>query len=131
MRRMTIVAVILVMLVASGCAPVKTIPEGEKEVYEWRMVTHQIEGTSRYDGTIIPFVEAVEELTDGQLIIEPYGSDILFPNSDSFDMVKNGVVEMGALYTGFWTGKDPVFTLGGGTDTCRSDYWFRRTFLSF
>jgi TRAP-type mannitol/chloroaromatic compound transport system substrate-binding protein len=115
MRRMTIVTIILVMLVVSGCAPVKTIPEGEKEVYEWRMVTHQIEGTSRYDGTIIPFVEAVEELTDGQLIIEPYGSDILFPNSDSFDMVKNGVVEMGALYTGFWTGKDPVFTLGGGT----------------
>jgi TRAP-type mannitol/chloroaromatic compound transport system substrate-binding protein len=30
-------------------------------------------------------------------------------------MVKNGVVEIAAIYTGFWTGKDPVFALGGGT----------------
>ena len=99
----------------SSCAPTKTIPEGETKVYKWRMVTHQIPGTARYDGTILPFVEAVKEITNGRLIIEPYGADILFPTNDSFDMVKNGVVEMGAIYTGFWTGKDPVFALGGGT----------------
>lgn len=106
---------ICLLVIMSSCAPTQTIPEGETEVYEWRMVTHQIPGTARYDGTILPFVEAVEEITDGRLIIEPYGADTLFPTNDSFDMVKNGVVEMGAIYTGFWTGKDPVFALGGGT----------------
>ncbi|GAA0324373.1 TRAP transporter substrate-binding protein [Oceanobacillus oncorhynchi subsp. oncorhynchi] len=115
MKKLIIGTMICTIFLLSSCAPIQTIPEGEKRVYEWRMVTHQIEGTSRYDGTIIPFVETVKEITDGQLIIEPYGSDILFPTTDSFDMVKNGVVEMGALYTGFWSGKDPVFTLGGGT----------------
>lgn len=106
---------ICLLIIMSSCAPTKTIPEGETEVYEWRMVTHQIPGTARYDGTILPFVEAVKEITNGRLIIEPYGADTLFPTNDSFDMVKNGVVEMGAIYTGFWTGKDPVFALGGGT----------------
>lgn len=104
-----------IALILSACAPVQTIPEGETEVYEWRMVTHQIPGTARYDGTIIPFVEAVKEITGGRLIIEPFGADTLFPTNDSFDMIKNGVVEIGAVYTGFWTGKDPVFALGGGT----------------
>src|SRR5699024_7051302 len=106
---------ILMIVITGACAPVKTIPEGEKEVYEWGLVTHQIEGTARYEGTIKPFIESVNEITDGQLVIEPYGADTLFPNNDTFEMVQNGVVEMAAIYTGFWTGKDPVFNLGGGT----------------
>ncbi|MEK5067875.1 TRAP transporter substrate-binding protein DctP [Sporosarcina sp. FSL K6-1508] len=85
------------------------------KVYKWRMVTHQIPGTSRYDGTILPFVEAVKKASGGRLIIEPYGADNLFPTTDTFDSVKDGVVEMAAIYTGFWTGKDPIFALGGGT----------------
>ncbi|MBE1556704.1 TRAP transporter substrate-binding protein DctP [Sporosarcina limicola] len=105
----------LVMIV-SACSP-----QGESgkvsngKVYKWRMVTHQIPGTSRYDGTILPFVEAVKEASGGRLIIEPYGADNLFPSTDTFDSVKDGVVEMAAIYTGFWTGKDPIFALGGGT----------------
>lgn len=114
-RSFIIFLAVSIAVILSACAPLQTIPEGETEVYEWRMVTHQIPGTARYDGTIIPFVEAVEEITGGRLIIEPFGADTLFPTNDSFDMIKNGVVEIGAVYTGFWTGKDPVFALGGGT----------------
>jgi len=115
MKRVLISFSILMIVITGACAPVKTIPEGEKEVYEWRLVTHQIEGTARYEGTIKPFIESVNEITDGQLVIEPYGADTLFPNNDTFEMVQNGVVEMAAIYTGFWTGKDPVFNLAGGT----------------
>lgn len=115
MKRFFLSCSLIIVIIIAGCAPVQTVPEGEKKVYEWRIVTHQIEGTSRYDGTIKPFVEAVEETTNGQLIIEPYGADTLFPNNDTFEMVQNGVVEMAAIYTGFWTGKDPVFNLAGGT----------------
>src|SRR5699024_4832780 len=106
---------ICLLVIIRSSAPTKTITEGETNGYKWTMVTHQTPGTARYDGTILPFVEAVKEITNGRLIIEPYGADTLFPTNDSFDMVKNGVVEMGAVYTGFWTGKDPVFALGGGT----------------
>ncbi|MCD2138206.1 TRAP transporter substrate-binding protein DctP [Salinicoccus halitifaciens] len=115
MKRIFLSLSLLIVVITGACAPVQTIPEGEKEVYEWRLVTHQIEGTARYDGTIEPFIEAVSEITNGQLIIEPYGADVLFPNNDTFEMVQNGVVEMAAIYTGFWTGKDPVFNLAGGT----------------
>lgn len=115
MKKMFLTFILSAVILTAGCAPVQTIPEGEKQIYEWRIVTHQIEGTSRYEGTIEPFVEAVEEITNGQLIIEPYGADTLFPNNDTFEMVQNGVVEMAAIYSGFWTGKDPVFNLAGGT----------------
>ena len=107
--------VFVILLVLSGCQLNQTIPEGEQRVYKWRMVTHQIPGTARYDGTILPFVEAVEEMSGGRLVIEPFGANVLFPTDETFDMVKNGVVDMAAIYTGFWTGKDPVFALGGGT----------------
>lgn len=103
------------LFVLSACQPYQTIAEGEQRVYKWRMVTHQIPGTARYEGTVKPFVEAVEEITGGRLVIEPFGANVLFPTNQSFDMVKNGVVEIAAVYTGFWTGKDPVFALGGGT----------------
>ncbi|WP_209121669.1 TRAP transporter substrate-binding protein DctP [Alkalihalobacillus sp. BA299] len=118
MKALIILNVLLVSIfVISGCSPKETV-DGEaqpQKVYKWRMVTHQIPGTSRYEGTIIPFVKAVEEASGGRLIIEPYGADNLFPTTDTFDSVKNGVVEIAAIYTGFWTGKDPVFALGGGT----------------
>jgi len=119
MRNKKITSILLLLLsllvFLSGCQPYETIAEGEQRVYKWRMVTHQMPGTARYEGTIKPFVEAVEEITGGQLVIEPFGADVLFPTNETFDMVKNGVVEIATVYTGFWTGKDPVFALGGGT----------------
>lgn len=104
------------VLVISGCSSDTTSGDGgaSGKVYKWRMVTHQIPGTARYDSVILPFVEAVEEASNGRLIIEPYGADDLFPTDESFDAVKDGVVEMGAIFSGFWTGKDPVFGLAGG-----------------
>ncbi|HLR38368.1 MAG TPA: TRAP transporter substrate-binding protein DctP, partial [Chitinophagaceae bacterium] len=78
------------------------------------MVTHQMPGTSRYDNTIAPFVEDIKKASGGRLIIEPYGANNLFPTDETFDSIKNGVVEMGAVYSGLWTGKDPVFGLAGG-----------------
>src|SRR5699024_12478379 len=115
---------ILLLLVISGCSSsVDEIEEdpASNKVYKWRLVTHQIPGTARYDSVILPLVEAVEEASNGRLIIEPYGADTLFPTDDSFDMVKDGVVEMGARYSGFLTGKDPVFALAGGTACVQMD----------
>lgn len=105
------------LILVSACSPKEgaTGQVADGKVYKWRMVTHQIPGTSRYDGTVVPFVEAVKEASGGRLIIEPYGADNLFPTTDTFDAVKDGVVEMGAIFTGFWTGKDPVFALGAGS----------------
>lgn len=88
--------------------------EGDEAVYRWRMVTHQMPGTSRYDKTILPFVEHVEKASNGRLIIEPFGGGNLFPATDTFDAVATGTVEMAAIYAGYWTGKDAVFGLAPG-----------------
>jgi TRAP-type C4-dicarboxylate transport system substrate-binding protein len=88
----------------------KTQPQ---KVYKWKMVTHQMPGTSRYEETVVPFCKMIEEASGGRLIIEPYGAGVLFPVTDTLDAVKNGVVEMAAIWSGYWAGRDPVFGLAG------------------
>src|SRR5699024_1173703 len=108
---------ILLTIFMVGCSSASSGKESTdtpEKVYKWRMVTHQMPGTSRYDNTIAPFVEDIKKASGGRLIIEPYGANNLFPTDETFDSIKNGVVEMGAVYSGLWTGKDPVFGLAGG-----------------
>jgi TRAP-type C4-dicarboxylate transport system substrate-binding protein len=87
----------------------------ENTVYRWRLVTQQIPGTARYDETIVPFVEGVEEASGGRLIIEPFGADVLFPTTETFAAVQRGTIEMAAIFGGYWTGVDPVFGLSPGS----------------
>lgn len=84
-----------------------------EKVYKWRAVTHQLVGTSRYKGTMVPFCEMMKKASNGRLLIEPYGAGVLFPVTESFDAVRDGVVQMGMVWSGYWAGKDPVFALAG------------------
>jgi TRAP-type mannitol/chloroaromatic compound transport system substrate-binding protein len=84
-----------------------------EKVYKWRAVTHQLVGTARYKGTLVPFCEMVKKASNGRLIIEPYGAGVLFPVFESFDAVRDGVVQMAMIWSGYWAGKDPVFALSG------------------
>ena len=83
------------------------------KVYKWRAVTHQLVGTSRYEGTVVPFCDMVKKASGGRLIIEPYGAGVLFPVTESLDAVRDGVVQMAMVWSGYWGGKDPVFALAG------------------
>jgi TRAP-type mannitol/chloroaromatic compound transport system substrate-binding protein len=84
-----------------------------EKVFKWRAVTHQLVGTSRYKGTVVPFCEMVKKASNGRLIIEPYGAGVLFPVPESFDAVRDGVVQMAMVWSGYWAGKDPTFALAG------------------
>jgi TRAP-type mannitol/chloroaromatic compound transport system substrate-binding protein len=74
----------------------------------------------------------VKKASNGRLIIEPYGAGVLFPVPESFDAVRDGVVQMAMVWSGYWAGKDPVFALCGtrpadpivefGENFYRSDY---------
>lgn len=83
-----------------------------ENVYKWRAVTHSLVGTDRYK-TVASFCDMVKKASNGRLIIEPYGAGVLFPVFDSFDSVKNGVVQMGMVWSGYWASKDPTFALIG------------------
>lgn len=104
-------------IVITGCSGGNQANTGgdatEVKAIKWRMVTHQMPGTSRYEDTILPFVEAVEKASGGRLIIEPFGAGVLFPVSETLESLKSGVVEMSASWDGMWAGKDPVFALAG------------------
>ncbi len=84
-----------------------------EKVYKWRAVTHQLVGTARYKGTVVPFCDWVKKASNGRLIIEPYGAGVLFPVPESFDAVRDGVVQMAMVWAGYWAGKDPIFALSG------------------
>lgn len=81
--------------------------------YSWRAVTHQLPGTARYDGTMPPFTQCVSEASGGRLEIQAFGGGVLFPISDSLNAIRNGIVEMGMVWSGFWAGVNPVFALAG------------------
>ncbi|MDR1510597.1 MAG: TRAP transporter substrate-binding protein [Synergistaceae bacterium] len=76
----------------------------------WRLVSHAMPGTSQFHLSEI-FCNTVEELSGGELIIEPFAAGVLFPVFDSFDNVANGVIEISMVYGAYWNGKDSLFNL--------------------
>ena len=110
MKKFTIILLVsfmVVMVFAVGFS------SAQEKVYKWRAVTHQLVGTARYENTVVPFCDMVEKASNGRLIIEPYGAGVLFPVFDTLDAVRDGVVQMAMLFSGYWAGKDPVFALAG------------------
>lgn len=89
-----------------------TGPAMAQEV-SWRAVSHQLAGTARFDGTVVPFAECVSEASGGKMEIEVFGGGVLFPISDSLDAVRDGIVQMSMIWSGYWAGKNPVFALAG------------------
>lgn len=111
-----ILALSLLTLGLTGCGS-SPAPAGDgaidtSKVYNWKIVTHQMVGTSRY-ATVVKFCELVKKDSGGRLNIEPYGAGVLFPVTDTLNNVKNGVVQLSACWDGYWAGIDPVFALAG------------------
>jgi TRAP-type mannitol/chloroaromatic compound transport system substrate-binding protein len=100
------VTVILLALLVLSTATVTSANAVEK----WRMASHGIVGTTDYKLCEI-FRDYVNKLAKGKLEIQLFGAGILFPTYDTFDNVANGVIEMGAAGSVYWTGKDPGFLL--------------------
>ncbi len=111
MRILRYVAGTLTILLTTGCTGLLNQEAEEGEELRWRITTHQVPGTSRYDSTIPLFVETVAEETDGKFIIEPFGGGTLFPITETYDNVAAGTIQGAAIFSGYWTNKDPVFNL--------------------
>lgn len=79
----------------------------------WRAVSHQLPGTARFDGTVKPFAECVGAASGGRMKIQAFGGGVLHPVTESLDAVRDGVVQMGMIWSGYWAGKNPVFALAG------------------
>lgn len=108
----TLVTSVAAMLLLSSCSGGllnQTAEEGEE--LTWRITTHQIPGTSRFESTLPVFAEELSKQTDGKFTVEIYGGGTLFPVTETYDAVARGNVQAAAIFTGFWSSKDPVFNL--------------------
>jgi TRAP-type mannitol/chloroaromatic compound transport system substrate-binding protein len=81
----------------------------KEKTLKWRLTTHSLVGTSRFENVVKPFCEMVNKLSNGRFIIEPYGAGVLFPVFESFGATQNGMVDAMMVYSGYWAGKDPFF----------------------
>lgn len=81
--------------------------------FSWRAVSHQLPGTTRYEGTIPPFAKCVGDASGGRMKIETFGGGVLLPVPDTMDAVRDGIVEMAMIWAGYWAGKNPIFALAG------------------
>ncbi len=105
-----LVAIVLVFALCLATIGVSSKAEAADKVFKWRLVTHSMVGTYRYKH-VEAFADMVNKASNGRLIIEPYGAGVLFPVFDSFDAIRDGVVEMGMIYSAYWAGKDPFFAI--------------------
>lgn len=103
-----LIAVFLVIALCFATIGELSKAEAAEKVIKWRLVTHSMVGTYRFKH-IEAFADMVNKASGGRLIIEPYGAGVLFPVFDSFDSIKDGIVEMGMVFSAYWTGKDPFF----------------------
>ncbi len=109
MRKISVfVAILLVFAFCFTTIGEFSKAEAADKVYKWRLVTHSMVGTYRFSH-VEAFAEMINKASGGRLVVEPYGAGVLFPVFDSFDAIKDGVVEMGLIFSAYWTGKDPLF----------------------
>lgn len=108
---------------AQGAAPVNT-----GKTYEWKMVTawpphFPILGTGAER-----VAKRIEEMSGGRIKIHVYGGGELIPALESFDAVRQGVVQMCHSASYYWAGKSPaaqLFTsVPFGMNTQQTNAWF-------
>ena len=82
------------------------------QTYQWRLASAWGEG-SRQFAFDKRFCERVEQMSNGRLVIKPYGSGQLAATTEVFDLVSSGDVEVGSDAPQYWSGKNTAFDLLG------------------
>ncbi|MDQ7032416.1 MAG: TRAP transporter substrate-binding protein DctP [Desulfonauticus sp.] len=103
-KLVSLVSVVLLCLCLNIQAQAKT--------YYWKLVTTWPTGIPWHE-TVLHFVKVVDELSQGQLKIKVYPAGAIVPAFQVFDAVRNGVVEMGHDWPGYWKGKNQAFVAFG------------------
>ncbi|MBA4396852.1 MAG: ABC transporter substrate-binding protein [Syntrophus sp. (in: bacteria)] len=100
-----VVAVFLAATAVSGLAQ-------EKKVYNWKMATTWSQGIP-WHKTAEQFARFADIASGGQLKIKVFADGAIVPAFEVFDAVRNGVVEMGHDWPGYWKGKNEAFVAFG------------------
>ena len=83
--------------------------------FNWRMQSNLNAGEPGYESVRVNFVEVVERMTGGRMKIQMHPVGALFPITEGLEAVRNGIVEIGMMTGGYFSGKlGPIATLESG-----------------
>jgi TRAP-type mannitol/chloroaromatic compound transport system substrate-binding protein len=75
---------------------------------KWRMPAAVPEGSFFYETFMRKFADNVKVITDGKVVIEPYGAGVLAPAFKVYEAVADGTVEAGHSTPSYLVNQDPT-----------------------
>jgi len=128
LRNLFAALLVVVALVAVGCAPEAAPPAEEEkaapaeeeeeaaapaapsvETFEWRCQTVSPSGDNDQWAGETYNCDAIREMSGGRLDITPYPANALLPTAEIFEAVAGGTVEAGQDYPSYWNGVNYAF----------------------
>lgn len=94
------------MLAALAVASLVVAPAAAQT--KWRMPAAVPEGSFFYETFMKKFADNVKLMTDGKVVIEPYGAGVLTPAFKVYEAVSDGTVEAGHSTPSFLVNQDPT-----------------------
>ncbi|MBU2484719.1 MAG: TRAP transporter substrate-binding protein DctP [Alphaproteobacteria bacterium] len=92
---------------------VAAMPAVAQEV-TWQVPTSVPEGSPFYVNFLERFAENVDVLTNGRVLIEPFGAGVLVPALQVYDGVRDGVVPAGHSTPSYLVNQDPTNAIFAG-----------------
>ena len=104
--------------------------------FNWRMQSNLNAGEPGYDSVSEEFVDVIDHMSNGRMKIQLHPVGALFPIKEGLEAVGNGIVEIGMMTGGYFSGKlGPIATLESGvpgaerTAMERYAFFYRKGFL--
>jgi len=105
------ILLVFVTVILGGCGQKTETAESKKtepEVIDLNFVSAYVDAHPTSVNAFKPWIEKVEELSNGRLKIHFYAPNTLCPEKDTFDSTVGGFVDIGSSYNGYNPGKFPV-----------------------
>src|SRR5881628_2490912 len=105
-HRWTIVALTLALACLSSGSVAAQDKSVELKFSSWVGVGH-----GHHTGVIVPWAKMLEEKSGGRLTVTIYPGSTLGKPSDHFDLVKNGIADLGFVAPGYTPGRFPLIAV--------------------
>jgi TRAP-type mannitol/chloroaromatic compound transport system substrate-binding protein len=112
LRQVSTLALLVVWLLVTGCAPKQTasaeaVEAAPQKTFQWKMVTTWPKNFPVLGTAPERFAKNVEAMSNGRLKVRVYGAGELVPAMEVFDTVSRGAAELGHGGAYYWKGKIP------------------------
>ncbi|WP_319406259.1 TRAP transporter substrate-binding protein DctP [uncultured Desulfosarcina sp.] len=107
----TIICIITICLLIIGFSGTAV---SDDKVIKWKLQTHWPQASPAYKLSGLAIVEKIKEATNGRLIIEPYNAGALVPNTETYNAVSRGMIQMGTSVPGYFQNRVPLASIASG-----------------